>query len=139
MTTTSNLRVLRNSRKKLREEFELRKRQEWRELVAETDARIQLEVNRLHREGWTVSAIMREYGTSDRKTVNDLIFTTMPVPTGASGPLTWTHVQGDTYSVTDGTNTAEFVVLKDEQDLVLVSTTDYEFGESVTFAQFVEN
>lgn len=132
----SNLKRLREARKNLLAEFNLRKKQEWTEVSAEIDARIQLEINRLHNSGMKISAIMREYGTSDRRTVTNQLFTSTSNPTPITALLTWTHIEGDNWQVSDGTHLAQFVVLPDEEALVMVNATDSDFGESITFDHF---
>lgn len=134
----SNLKTLRNAKKRLREDFERKKRIEWLELVAETDARIQLEVNRMHKDGFKVAAIMREYGTSDRKTITDLLFTQSNTEFAAvlGSALTWTHLSENKYEVTDGKERATIVALPDEETLIVLTTTNFEFSEGVTFEHY---
>lgn len=126
----SKLATLRQTQKQLRKTFEQQKAVEWAELSAEVDARITAEINRMYREGSKMAQIMREYGTSDYNTVRSRVLE-LTTPTAPLHALTWSRVKDTTWEVTDGTSTAQVVVLEDEEVTVLVSTTDKSFGELV--------
>lgn len=129
----TKLSTLRATQKQLRKTFEQQKQAEWDELSAEVEARITAEINKLYREGLSVAQIMRQYGTSDYRTVKNRVLDLNPmtvVSVSESG-LEWRQVKDTTWGVTDGTHTAQVVVLEDEGVTVLVSSTDKEFGELV--------
>lgn len=129
----TKLSTLRATQKQLRKTFEQQKQAEWDELSAEVEARITAEINKLYREGLSVAQIMRQYGTSDYRTVKNRVLDLNPmtvVSVSESG-LEWRQVKDTTWEVTDGTHTAQVVVLEDEGVTVLVSSTDKEFGELV--------
>ena len=123
---------LRATQKELRKSFEARKKAEWADITSELEARISAEINRMHKAGVKTSVIMREYGTSDYRTVRDRIVdaSTTTVLETLTG-LTWTHVKDFTWDVTDGTQSATVVVLEDEGVVMLTKTTDPGFGEQV--------
>lgn len=133
----STLKTLRAKKKTLLSEFNLQKKMEWAQVSSELDARIQLEVNKLYKDGWRVAAIMREYGTSDRKTISDMLFKTPETPPASvfAAALTFEHREGDTYVVTDGTNEATVVAIVEDRELIVTNTTDPAFGASIDYAQ----
>ena len=126
---TTKLATLRATQKALRRTFEAQKRQEWIDLTAELEARVNAEVTQMFNAGISMSKIMREYGTSDYRTVRDRVLEVYPEdPELSTEALTWTQVKDGIWDVTDGTHTATVVVLEDEEVIMLNKTDDPAFG-----------
>ena len=126
---TTKLATLRATQKALRRTFEEQKRQEWIELTAELEARVSAEVTQLFNAGLPISKIMREYGTSDYRTVRDRVIEVRAEdPADAPMTLAWKQVKDGIWDVTDGTHTATVVVLEDEGVTMLNKTDDPAFG-----------
>lgn len=128
----SKLRTLRDTQKALKKTFEQQKAQEWTEITAEIEARITHEINRLYRNGLKMSQIMREYGTSDYRTVRSRVLDHVVVPVADASGLVWHNVKDTLWEVTDGTHKARVVILEDEGEAVMMDHFgNPEFGAQV--------
>ena len=116
----SSLRELREAFKQARADFESRKAHEWELESKSYQVQIALEVRRLHEvEGRSKASIMREYGTSDFRTIQNLLTS---VPTlSPENKVKWTNEGDGRWTVHDDETTATVIPLHDEEDLYIES------------------
>ena len=113
----SLLRELRDEYKKAKEQFDQDKRREWDLIVRGYEIQMAAEARRMHDSGMTKAAIMREYGTSDFRTVDRLI--NRGKPTGTKIKPQWVDNGDGSWTVTNGKDEAVVIPIHEEKELIV--------------------